>query len=56
MKEEKKNFTQVANKFKVKEIIKKAKTKGIVRPHTEAFDKVSVNNEKHRSNADYFLN
>ncbi len=56
MKLEKKTFTSIANKFKVKNMIKDAKVKGIIKPHTEAFEKFPTKNETHKGNADYFLN
>ena len=56
MKEEKKTFAQIADKFKVKGMIKNAKAKGIIKSHTEAFEKVPTKNESHKGNADYFLN
>lgn len=56
MKGEKKTFAQLAEKFNVKDMIKNAKAKGIIKPHTEAFEKVPAEKETHKGNADYFLN
>lgn len=55
MKEEKKTFGQVIDKLKVKELIKSAKNKGMIKPHTEAFEKIPAKKEIHKGNGDYFL-
>ncbi len=44
-----KNDTQ-----KVKEIIKHAKAKGLIKPHTEAFKEFPVENEIHKGDVNYF--
>ena len=40
----------------VKNLIKKAKEKGLVKPHTEAFDKHPVELEVHKGKTSYFCN
>lgn len=56
MSKEKKTFEQVATKLNVKEIIKNAKAKGIIKPLTDAFEKTPVEKEAHKGNANYFFN
>ncbi len=56
MKEEKKTFAQVIDKLKVKSMIKDAKARGIIKPHTEAFKKVPAEKETHKGNVNYFVN
>lgn len=40
----------------VKNLIKKAKEKGLVKPHTEAFEKHPVDLEVHKGKTSYFCN
>lgn len=40
----------------VKKLIKSAKEKGLVKPHTEAFTKNPVEKEVHKGKASYFYN
>lgn len=56
MKEDKKTFVQIVDKFKVKEMIKNAKAKGIIKPHTEAFKEIPADKEVHKGNTNYFCN
>ena len=56
MNREKKTFKQVVKNLKVKEMIKNAKKKGIIKPVAEAFEKTPVEQEKHKGDANYFLN
>lgn len=56
MKKEKITFEQAVSKLKVKDMIKSAKAKGLIRPLTEAFEKTPVEKEAHKGNPNYFLN
>lgn len=40
----------------VKKLIKSAKEKGLVKPHTEAFTKNPVEKEAHKGKTSYFCN
>ena len=51
-----KSNKQTTEKFNVKKIINDAKSKKLIKPLSEAFDKNPVENEKHKGNANYFLN
>jgi len=53
---EKKSFEQVAEELQVKKMIQRAKEKGIIKPHTEAFETNPVQAEKHKGNVNYFIN
>ena len=50
----KKNFIFNKTISEVKKMIKEAKTKGLIRPHTEAFDKNLVMLESHKGDINYF--
>lgn len=42
--------------LEVKKMIKEAKSKGLIKPHTDAFVKNSVKLESHKGNINYFKN
>ena len=50
----KKSFAQVVSSLKVKELIKNAKTKKNIKPHTQAFKENPTQIEKHQGNIDYY--
>lgn len=52
----KKEKVSVEAKERFKELIKKAQNQGLVKSHVEAFQKVPVNNEKHKGKINYYFN
>lgn len=54
MKQIKKNFDQIAEELKVKEIIKDSKAKGMIKPLKEAFKENPTKIEAHKGDLNYF--
>lgn len=50
------NFISNKTILEVSKMIKEAKSKGLIKPHTEVFDKNLVKLESHKGNINYFKN